>query len=77
RFIDAWIQIREEITAIEVGRLDREDNPRTIAPHTATAVTASEWTHSYPREQAAFPLDSQKQSKYCPPVARVATVYGD
>ncbi len=77
RFIDAMIQIREEITAIEDGRLDREDNPLKNAPHTATAVTASEWTHAYPRELAAFPLPSLKLQKYWPPVARVDNVYGD
>jgi len=77
RFIDAMIQIREEIRAIEDGRLDREDNPLKHAPHTATAVSASEWTHAYPRELAAFPLPSLKQSKYWPPVARVDNVYGD
>jgi len=77
RFIDAMIQIREEIRAIEDGRLDREDNPLKHAPHTATAVSASQWTHAYPRELAAFPLPSLKQSKYWPPVARVDNVYGD
>ena len=77
RFIDAMIQIREEIAAIEDGRLEREDNPLKNAPHTATAVTASEWAHAYPRELAAFPLASLKQSKYWPPVARVDNVYGD
>ena len=77
RFIDAMIQIREEITAIEDGRLDREDNPLKNAPHTATAVTASEWTRAYPRELAAFPLPSLKLQKYWPPVARVDNVYGD
>ena len=77
RFIDAMIQIRAEIQAIEDGRLDREDNPLKHAPHTATAVSASEWAHAYPRELAAFPLPSLKQSKYWPPVARVDNVYGD
>ncbi|WP_313052926.1 aminomethyl-transferring glycine dehydrogenase [Stenotrophomonas cyclobalanopsidis] len=77
RFVDAMIQIREEIRAIEDGRLDREDNPLKNAPHTATAVTASEWTHAYPRELAAFPLPSLKLQKYWPPVARVDNVYGD
>jgi len=77
RFIDAMIQIREEIRAIEDGRLDREDNPLKNAPHTATAVTASEWTHAYPRELAAFPLPGLKLQKYWPPVARVDNVYGD
>jgi glycine dehydrogenase len=77
RFIDAMIQIRDEIRAIEDGRLDREDNPLKHAPHTATAVTSSEWTHAYPRELAAFPLPSLKLQKYWPPVARVDNVYGD
>ena len=77
RFIDAMIQIREEIQAIEDGRLDREDNPLKHAPHTAGVVSASEWTHAYPRELAAFPLPSLKLQKYWPPVARVDNVYGD
>ena len=77
RFIDAMIEIREEIRAVEDGRLDREDNPLVNAPHTAAVVSASEWTHSYPRELAAFPLRSLYQSKYWPPVARVDNVHGD
>ena len=77
RFIDAMIQIREEIRAIEDGRLNREDNPLKNAPHTATMVAGSEWTHAYPRELAAFPLATLKQQKYWPPVARVDNVYGD
>ena len=77
RFIDAMIQIRDEIRAVEEGKLDREDNPLKHAPHTATSVSASEWTHAYPRELAAFPLPSLKQVKYWPPVARVDNVYGD
>jgi glycine dehydrogenase len=77
RFIDAMIQIRDEIRAIEDGRLDREDNPLKHAPHTATQVSASQWTHAYPRELAAFPLATLKQQKYWPPVARVDNVYGD
>ena len=77
RFIDAMIEIREEIRAIEDGRLDREDNPLKNAPHTATMVAGSEWEHAYPRELAAFPLPSLKLQKYWPPVARVDNVYGD
>ena len=77
RFIDAMIQIREEIRAIENGSLDREDNPLKHAPHTATMVCGSEWAHAYPRELAAFPLPGLKRQKYWPPVARVDNVYGD
>src|SRR5690606_39476264 len=67
RFCAAMIQIREEIRAIEDGRMDREDNPLKHAPHTAAQVSASEWTHAYPRELAAFPLPSLKLQKYWPP----------
>ncbi|MFC0677425.1 aminomethyl-transferring glycine dehydrogenase [Lysobacter korlensis] len=77
RFIDAMIQIRDEIRAVEEGRMDREDNPLKHAPHTANAVMAAEWTHGYSRELAVFPLASLRQQKYWPPVARVDNVYGD
>ena len=77
RFIDAMIQIREEIRMIERGELDREDNPLKHAPHTATQAAASEWTHGYSRELAVFPLETLKRQKYWPPVARVDNVYGD
>ena len=77
RFIDAMIEIRDEIRAVEDGRLERDDNPLVNAPHTAAQVSASEWTRSYPRELAAFPLATLRQSKYWPPVARVDNVFGD
>ncbi|WP_374609988.1 aminomethyl-transferring glycine dehydrogenase [Thermomonas sp.] len=77
RFIDAMIQIREEIRMVERGELDREDNPLKHAPHTATQAAAAEWTHVYSRELAVFPLATLKQQKYWPPVARVDNVHGD
>ncbi|CAG4975372.1 aminomethyl-transferring glycine dehydrogenase [Novilysobacter luteus] len=77
RFINAMIEIRQEIRAIADGKLDREDNPLKHAPHTAAQVSATEWKHAYPRELAAFPLAVLRQQKYWPPVARVDNVYGD
>jgi glycine dehydrogenase len=77
RFCDAMIAIREEIRAVEEGRLDREDNPLKHAPHTAAAVTTDAWKHAYAREMAAFPLESLRRNKYWPPVARADNVYGD
>ncbi|MDO4709292.1 MAG: aminomethyl-transferring glycine dehydrogenase [Pseudomonadota bacterium] len=77
RFIDAMIQIREEIRMVENGQLERTDNPLKNAPHTAAAATASEWPHGYSRELAVFPLPSLKQQKYWPPVGRVDNVHGD
>ncbi|MFA5684930.1 MAG: aminomethyl-transferring glycine dehydrogenase [Lysobacteraceae bacterium] len=77
RFIDAMIRIREEIRAIEEGRMDREDNPLKHAPHTAAAVAADQWTHAYAREAAAYPVASLRHAKYWPPVGRVDNVHGD
>ncbi len=77
RFIDTMIAIRAEIRAVEQGIADKQDNPLKNAPHTAAEVAASEWTHPYSREQAAFPLPFVKAHKYWPPVKRVDNVYGD
>ena len=77
RFVDAMIAIREEIRAIEQGRLPQDDNPLKNAPHTAETLLASEWTHPYSREAAAYPVAAMRQSKYWCPVGRVDNVYGD
>ena len=77
RFCDAMIHIRGEIEAIVTGAADREDNPVKHAPHTAAAATASEWTHTYTREQAVYPLPWVKDRKFWPPVGRIDNPYGD
>lgn len=77
RFITALKTIRAEIAQVEKGELPADDNPLKHAPHTAQVVTANEWTHAYPREQAAYPVASLRNRKYWPPVARVDNVYGD
>ncbi len=77
RFCDAMIAIREEIREIEAGRSDREDNPLHNAPHTAAMVTASEWTHPYSREVAAFPAPWTRESKFWPSVGRIDNAWGD
>ena len=77
RFIDAMIAIREEIRAVEEGKVDRDDNPLKNAPHTAAMVTAENWAHDYTRERAAFPVASLKRQKYWTPVGRVDNAYGD
>ncbi len=77
RFCDALIAIRDEIREIEQGKLDKLDNPLKNAPHTAAAVMASEWTHAYSRERAAYPAPWTKEHKFWPPIARVNDVHGD
>jgi glycine dehydrogenase len=77
RFCDAMISIRAEMQQIELGLLDREDNPLRNAPHTAGAVLADTWTHKYGREQAAFPAPWTREHKFWPSVGRVDNAYGD
>jgi glycine dehydrogenase len=77
RFIAAMIAIREEIRAIEEGRMDRDDNPLKHAPHTAAALMAADWKHDYSRERAAYPSPEARANKYWPPVGRADNVYGD
>jgi glycine dehydrogenase len=77
RFCDAMIAIRGEIARVERGDWDREDNPLKHAPHTAQTLMATEWTHAYSREEAAFPLASLRTGKYWAPVGRVDNVHGD
>jgi glycine dehydrogenase len=77
RFVDAMIAIREEVRAIEEGRVDREDNPLKGAPHVLEEVAADAWPHAYGREQAAFPNPSTRAHKSWPTVKRVDGVFGD
>jgi glycine dehydrogenase len=76
RFCDAMISIAGEIKAVEEGRMDKNDNPLKNAPHTHKLLFG-EWTHSYSKEQAYFPLAGYPNDKYWPPVARVDNVFGD
>lgn len=77
RFCDAMIMIREEIRAVEEGRMDKEDNPLKHAPHTAAVVSAEEWNRRYPRALGAFPADWVQECKFWPTVSRVDDVFGD
>lgn len=77
RFCEALISIREEIAEIEKGAADKNDNLLKNAPHTAEDVMATQWTHSYSRERAAFPLDWVKANKFWPAVSRVNNAHGD
>lgn len=77
RFIEAMISIHGEIMEIAEGKADREDNVLHNAPHTAEAVTADEWNHSYSREKAAYPVPSLRYHKFWPYTGRIDNVYGD
>jgi len=77
RFCEAMIQIRREIDDVVAGTVDQRDNVLKNAPHTAAAVSASDWSHPYAREQAAFPLPWVRARKFWPSVGRIDNPYGD
>ena len=77
RFCDALLAIHAEIVAIETGRFDKTDNPLKNAPHTQHVICANEWSHSYTRQEAAFPLPYVALNKFWPTVRRVNEAYGD
>jgi glycine dehydrogenase len=77
RFCNTLIKIKQEIDKIQSGHFDKVDNPLKNAPHTHVEVAANKWDHKYDREEAAYPSEILKTTKYWPPVARVDNVYGD
>ncbi len=77
RFIEAMISIKKEIDNVTNGTWKLTDNPLVNAPHSMGMLTSSTWTHSYTREQAAFPLSWIKTNKFWPAVRRVDNVFGD
>lgn len=77
RFCDALIAIREEVAAIESGKMDIEDNLLKNAPHTAESLIIGEWNHPYSREQAAYPAPWNKEYKFWPSVGRIDAAFGD
>ena len=77
RFCDCLIKIKEEIDKIKNGNFDKNDNPIKNAPHTDLELASNKWEHKYSREEAAYPSNFLRSSKFWPPVARVDNVYGD
>ena len=77
RFIEALIEIRNEIREVENGKADKDNNVLKHAPHTAAVITADEWTRPYSRQKAAYPLPFVKEAKFWPSVSRVDNAYGD
>lgn len=77
RFVEALIEIRNEIREVEEGKADKEENVLKHAPHTAAVITADTWTLPYSRQKAAYPLPFVKEAKFWPSVSRVDNAYGD
>ena len=86
RFIDAMIAIRGEIQGIIDGKVSVEESVLRLAPHTARAVTSSQWDRAYSREIAGYPAPPDglvvgeligARMKYWPPVGRIDGAHGD
>ena len=77
RFVDAMLSIRQEIQDVIDGKADRTDNVLKNAPHAAQDVCATEWTHPYTREAAAYPVPGLRHHKFWPSIARIDNPYGD
>ncbi len=77
RFIQAMIQIYNEIKQIENGQLDPNDNPIKNAPHPEHEAVADNWPHKYPRSLAVYPLPFVKQNKFWIQVSRIDDAWGD
>ncbi|MDK6301673.1 aminomethyl-transferring glycine dehydrogenase [Corynebacterium sp. UMB9976] len=82
RFIEAMITIRGEIQEIIDGKVTVEESVLRHAPFTAFSVTRDDFEDAvsggkYSRQQAAFPVDGLRHTKYFPPVRRIDNAYGD
>ena len=76
-FVKVMLTIWEEIQEVKDGRADKADNVLVNAPHPEYEVVADEWTHSYSRAKAAYPIDSVRENKFWINVARVDNTLGD
>ena len=86
RFIEAMLAIRAEIQEVIDGKVSIEASALRHAPHTALAVTSSEWDRAYPREKGGYPKPLEgfiageiigARMKYWPPVGRIDGAHGD
>ena len=77
RFLEVMQCIWGEMQEIKEGRADAEDNVLKNAPHPEYEVVSDSWSHSYPREKAAYPLPYLRENKFWINVARVDNGFGD
>jgi len=77
RFVEAMIAIRHEISDIEMGLTDAENNVLKNAPHTAEHVCDDTWSHPYGRQKAAYPLPWIHENKFWPVTGKIDNAYGD
>ena len=76
-FVEVMHAIWNEIQEVKEGKADKEDNVLVNAPHPEYEVVADKWEHSYPREKAAYPIESVRDNKFWVNVARIDNTLGD
>lgn len=77
RFCEAMISIRGEIELIEKGAADKKNNLLKNAPHTYEILLSEKWELPYSKKDAYYPLKTDKNDKYWPPVSRIDNLFGD
>ena len=77
RFCEALIEIRNEISEVQSGVADRDNNVLKNAPHTAEVALAESWDLPYSRAKAVYPLEFVKANKFWPAISRIDSAYGD
>lgn len=71
RFCDAMIAIRQEIQDVIDGKMPKDNNVLSNAPHSLEVLMADNWDRPYSRELAAFPMPHLRTRKFWPTVSRV------
>lgn len=77
RFCEAMIAIRKEIQEVADGASDHHDNVLKNAPHTLQNITSDNWSHTYTRSKAAYPLPYLHHHKFWASVGRINNTIGD
>jgi glycine dehydrogenase len=77
RFVEAMLAIREEIREVEQGRVPRDNNLLSHAPHPMQVIASDVWDRPYSRERAAFPTQATREYKFWPTVSRIDGAWGD
>jgi len=77
RFVEAMLDIHQDIMDIAEGRQNAEESVLRHAPHTPVELITDQWDRSYGREKAGYPLPWVRDQKFWPPVGRINDAYGD
>jgi glycine dehydrogenase len=76
-FVNVMHKILEEIEEVKSGVADANDNVLINAPHPEYEIVGDNWSHSYGREKAAYPIESVRENKFWINVARIDNTLGD